>query len=134
LVWPNNNAVKKKPRQQRGKNKRKSASAENNAAMSGDANGPRDMPDSNMPTVKPSINSKLKPNSNSNNNNSNTKSAAAIINKPAFPGAKFHSSGYCIHHPHVQIQERVFDKWHALQKAVANASPPPMTTMGAALE
>ena len=37
-------------------------------------------------------------------------------NKPAFPGAKIDNRGCCVRHPDVQLQERMFDKWHVIRK------------------
>ncbi|EED87704.1 predicted protein [Thalassiosira pseudonana CCMP1335] len=42
---------------------------------------------------------------------SNHKSSATGSSSPAFPGAKFNSKGYCINHPSLRLQERIFDRW-----------------------
>jgi len=58
--------------------------------------------------------------SNSDNGNGNGHPPSL---KPAFPGAKFDSRGFCIHHPTLRLQEKIFDKWHILHPLCPRCDP-----------
>lgn len=60
----------------------------------------------------------------SNNDNGNGNgNGSPPSSKPAFPGAKFDSRGFCIHHPRLRLQEKIFDKWHILHPVCPRCDP-----------